>query len=59
MTQTKLTPQALIDICITNGKEPNEQNMALAAFLNDPDFRKQVTDHYFQCSLRSVETKGS
>lgn len=51
---TKLTEQKLSEICRENGLEATRENMALAAFLNDADFRERITRFYFDRALAAV-----
>ena len=51
---TKLTEQKLSEICRENGLEATRENMALAAFLNDADFRERITRFYFERALAEV-----
>lgn len=52
--KTKLSDQALREICEKKGLEPSKDNMALMAFLNDADFRERVTRFYFEKAMRDV-----
>jgi len=52
--KTKLNEKKLSQICKDNSIDSTKENMALAAFLNDADFREKVTMFYFERARKAV-----
>lgn len=53
--QTKLTEAQLALACMENGMAATKENMAVCAFMNDAEFRDQVTRFYFNRALSQVK----
>ena len=53
--QTKLTDSQLALACYESGLDASKENMAMAAFFNDADFREKVTRFYFNRAMSQVK----